>query len=259
MPDLDQKALAPQRWDNLRALIRDSGVIRIEDLCRQLKVSPATVRRDLDQLEQSGAIRRVHGGAVSVESRLDEPGFADKTSLAMREKRRIAEAALAFVEPGDTIFLDGGSTVLELARLLRERTNLTVVTNSLHAAHELAGRGPRLILIGGELRRLSQTMVGPLTRLVLHELHLDKAFMGTIGFTVKEGLTTTDPSEAFTKEVVMDQARQVIVLADSSKAGKISFARAGRWDRVHVLITDKQMDRIFAKELIKTGIKLVRA
>jgi DeoR/GlpR family transcriptional regulator of sugar metabolism len=207
-------------------------------------------------LEQSGAIRRVHGGAVSVESRMDEPVFADKTSLATREKRRIAEAALTFVAPGDTIYLDGGSTVLELARLLRERTNLTVVTNSLHAAYELAGRGPRLILIGGELRRLSQALVGPLTRLVLHELHLDKAFMGTIGFTLKEGLTTTDPSEAFTKEIVMGQARQVIVLADSSKAGKISFARAGRWDKVQVLITDQPIS--FAKELIKKGIKLVR-
>ena len=259
MADLNQKALAPQRWDNLRTLIRDSGVIRIEDLCRRLKVSPATVRRDLDQLEQSGAIRRVHGGAVSVESRLDEPVFADKTSLAAREKRRIAEAALAFIGPGDTIYLDGGTTVLELARLLRERTNLTVVTNSLHAAHELAGRGPRLILIGGELRRLSQTVVGPLTRLVLHELHLDKAFMGTIGFTVKEGLTTTDPGEAFTKEVVMNQARQVFVLADSSKAGKLSFARAGGWDKVHAVITDQQLDQKFAKEIVKTGIKLVRA
>ncbi len=257
MPVIDQKTLAPQRWDNLRALIRDSGVIRIEDLCRQLKVSPATVRRDLNQLERSGVVRRVHGGAVSVESRLDEPVFADKRSLAAREKRRIAEAALSFVGPGDTIYLDGGSTVLELARLLRERTNLTVVTNSLHAAQELAGRGPRLILIGGELRRLSQTMVGPLTRLVLHELHLDKAFMGTIGFALKQGLTTTDPSEAFTKEVVMGQARQVIVLADSGKAGKVSFARAGGWDNVHVLITDRQID--FAKQLIKKGIKLVRA
>ncbi|MFZ0828538.1 MAG: DeoR/GlpR family DNA-binding transcription regulator [Verrucomicrobiia bacterium] len=258
MPDSDQKALAPQRWDNLRTLIRDHGVIRIEDLCRRLKVSPATVRRDLDQLEQSGAIRRVHGGAVSVESRLDEPVFADKTSLAAREKRRIAEAALALIGPGDTVYLDGGSTVLELARLLRERTNLTVVTNSLHAAHELAGRGPRLILIGGEFRRLSQTVVGPLTRLVLNELHLDKAFMGTIGFTLKEGLTTTDPGEAFTKVMVMGQARQVFVLADSSKAGKLSFARAGSWDQVHMLITDKQLDRNFAKEFIKTGIKLVR-
>jgi DeoR/GlpR family transcriptional regulator of sugar metabolism len=259
MADLDQKALAPQRWDNLRALIRANGVIRIEDLCRQLKVSPATVRRDLDQLERGGAIRRVHGGAVSVESRLDEPLFADKRSLAAREKRRIAEAALRFVEPGDTVYLDGGSTVLELARLLRERTNLTVVTNSLHAAHELAGRGPRLMVIGGELRRLSQTMVGPLTRLVLHELHLDKAFMGTIGFALNEGLTTTDPSEAFTKKLVMGQARQVIVLADSSKAGKVSFASAGGWESVHVLITDKQLDKAFAKELIKKDIKLVRS
>jgi len=246
MTELNHKALAPQRWDDLRTLIRESGVIRIEDLCRRLKVSPATVRRDLDQLEQSGAIRRVHGGAVSVESRLDE-------------KRRIAEATLAFIEPGDTIYLDGGTTVLELARLLRERTNLTVVTNSLQAAHELASRGPRLILIGGELRRLSQTVVGPLTRLVLHELHLDKAFMGTIGFTLKEGLTTTDPGEAFTKEIVMSQARQVFVLADSSKAGKISFARAGGWDKVHALVTDQQMDKNFAKELVKTGIKLIRA
>ena len=140
MPVLDQKALAPQRWDNLRTLIRERGVIRIEDLCRQLKVSPATMRRDLDQLEQGGAIRRVHGGAVSVESRLEEPMFADKASLAVREKRRIAEAALTFIEPGDTIYLDGGSTVLELARLLRDRTNLTVATNSLRAARPAANQ-----------------------------------------------------------------------------------------------------------------------
>lgn len=259
MSHADTKDLAPQRLDHLRDLIRQSGVIRVEALCRQLGVSPATVRRDLDQLEKSGAIRRVHGGAVSVESRLDEPLFDNKTSIAAKEKHRIAEAALEFVAPGETIYLDGGSTVLELARLLRERTNLTVVTNSLRAAHELAGRGPRLILIGGELRRLSQTLVGPLTRLTLQELHLDKAFMGTIGFTAKEGLTTTDPSEAYTKEVVMGQARQVIVLADSSKAGKVSFASAGRWERVHVLVTDKNVDKEFAKELSKKGIKLVRA
>ena len=258
MPVQDAKTLAPQRWENLRALIRERGVIRIEDLCRQLRVSAATVRRDLDQLEQGGVIRRVHGGAVSIESRLDEPVFADKTSLAAREKRRIAEAALSLVEPGDTIYLDGGSTVLELARLLRDRTNLTVVTNSLHAAYELSGRGPRLIVIGGELRRLIQAMVGPLTRLLLQELHLDKAFMGTIGFALKEGLTTTDPSEAFTKGVVMGQARQVILLADSSKAGKVSFASAGRWDDVHVLITDRQVDKQFCRELLKRGVKIVK-
>jgi DeoR/GlpR family transcriptional regulator of sugar metabolism len=256
-PDLDPKALAPQRWDNLRALIRDNGVNRTEDLCRRLKVSPATVRRDLDWLERSGAVRRVHGGAVSVENRLEESLFEDKTAQAVREKRSIAEAALEFIQPGDTIYLDGGSTVLELACLLCERSHLTVVTNSLHAAHELAGRGPRLIVVGGELRRLSQTLVGTLTRLVLQELHLDKAFMGTMGFSLKEGLTTTDPSEAFTKEIVMAQARQVILLADSSKAGKVSFASAGRWSNVHVLISDKPFD--FAGALMRKGIKVISA
>jgi len=259
MSTVDAKALAPERWESLRALIRERGVIRLEDLCRELGVSPATVRRDLDQLERRGSIRRVHGGAVSVETRLEEPLFDDKTSIAAREKRRISEAALAYIEPGDTIYLDGGSTVLELARLLRERTNLTVVTNSLRAAHELAGRGPRLILIGGELRRLSQTLVGPLTRLMLAELHLDKAFMGTIGFSLEQGLTTTDPSEAFTKELVMAQARQVLVLADSAKAGKVSFAHAGGWNKVHVLITDKELETEFAKQLAKMKIKIVRA
>jgi DeoR/GlpR family transcriptional regulator of sugar metabolism len=259
MPSPGHCKLAAQRWDQLRALIRDSGVIRIEELCRQLGVSPATVRRDLDQLERAGTIRRVHGGAVSIDSRLDEPLFDDKASRAAKEKYRIAKAALPFVADGDTVYLDGGSTVLELARLLRERGNVTVVTNSLRAAHELAGRGPRLIFIGGELRRVSQTVVGPITRLTLQELHLDKAFMGTIGLSLKEGLTTTDPSEAFTKELVMRQAKQVIVLADSSKAGKVAFARAGNLDDVDVLITDRRVDRVFAKELNKKGIKLVRA
>lgn len=258
MLNANHKELAPRRHDNLRELIRGSGVIRVEEICRRLGISPATARRDLDQLEKAGAIRRVHGGAVSVESRLEEPLFDDKTSIAAREKHRIAEAALQFIAPGDTIYLDGGSTVLEFARLLHDRPNLTVVTNSLRAAHELAGRGPRLILIGGELRRLSQTMVGPLTRCLLQELHLDKAFMGTIGFTLKEGLTTTDPGEAFTKELVMARARQVILLADSGKAGKVAFARAGGLERVHAIVTDKALDRSLAKELTKKGIKLVR-
>jgi DeoR family transcriptional regulator, fructose operon transcriptional repressor len=259
MSNRDSKDLAPRRWDRLRALIRERGVIRLDDLCRQLDVSAATMRRDLDQLERTGAIRRVHGGAVSVESRLEEPIFEAKTSVAVREKRRIAEAALRFILPGDTIYLDGGSTVLELARLLRDHPNLTVVTNSMQAVQELAGRGPRLIVVGGELRRLSQALVGPLTRLLLGELHLDKAFLGTLGMALTEGLTTTDPGEAFTKQTVLGRARQVILLADSSKAGKVSFAGAGGWDKVRVLISDRRLDRSFARELARRGVNVVRA
>jgi len=252
------RELAPRRIERLRQILRMDHVVGVEELSCQLKVSSATVRRDLAQLESLGEVRRVHGGAVGVESRLEEPLFDDKTSIAAREKQRIAQAALKFIKPNDTIFLDGGSTVLELARLVRDRSNLTVVTNSLRAAIELAAQGPRLILIGGEFRRLSQTLVGPLTRLTLDEVHVDKAFMGTIGLTLEEGLTTTDPGEAYTKELVMQHARQVFLLADHSKVGKVSFACAGQLGRVQVLITDKQVDRKFASRLRKNGVEVVR-
>lgn len=258
MPHTFTWGLAPERWERLRQVLHQHRVVRVEELCKQLRASPATVRRDLALLEKLGEVRRVHGGAVCLGSSLGEPLFDAKASMSTDEKRRIARAALKFVEPGDTIYLDGGSTVLELARLLRDYNNITVVTNSLRAAHELAGQGPRLILIGGELRRISQTLVGPLTRWLLQELHLDKAFMGTMGLSLQAGLTTTDPGEAFTKELVMNQVRLVILLADSSKAGRVSFARAGRLENVHVLITDKKLDKTLAKALTKKGIKIVR-
>ncbi len=251
--------LAPKRLEELRGILGQDRVVRVEELTGQLGVSAATIRRDLGELEKLGEVRRVYGGAVSTGGRLDEPLFDDATSVAAGEKRRIAEAAAKLVAANDTIYLDGGSTVLELARMLKDRSNITIVTNSLRAAVELAGRGPRLILVGGELRRLAQTTVGPLTRFMIQELHVDKAFMGTIGLSLEEGLTTTDPTEAYTKDLIMEHAREVILLADSSKAHKISFTRAGRLEKVHMLITDDRIDRKFCKELTKRGTEVVLA
>ena len=251
------KDLAPARQARLRELVRQSGAARVDDICRQLGISPATVRRDLEELEARGQLRRVHGGAVSVESRLEEPLFDDKTSLAAREKGRIAEQAARLVKAGDTVYLDGGSTVLELARRLAERTDITVVTNSLRAAIELSGRGPRLLLTGGELRRLSETMVGPLTAGLLEQLHFDIAFMGTMGLTVAEGLTTSDPGEAFTKRLAMRRAQRVVLLADSGKVGQVSFAQAGRVEDLHLFITDKGLKPELARGLRKRGVQVV--
>jgi len=253
------RELAPGRRDRLRELVRQRRVAGAAELCRELGVSPATVRRDLEALERLGQLRRVHGGAVSVETRLEEPLFEDKAATAARQKHRIARAALALVKPGEALYLDGGSTVLELARLLRGRTDVTVVTNSLRAILELAGNGPRVIATGGDLRRLSQTLVGPLADPVLRELHIDRAFMGTIGFSLDKGLTTTDPAEAHTKKLVMSRSREVVLLADSGKAGKVSFARAGDASDLHVFITDKGLDRKFAREIVRRGVRLVLA
>ena len=173
--------LAPQRREHIRLLVRESGIARVEDLRRELKVSVATIRRDLELLEEEGLLRRVHGGAVSMESRLEEAVFDDKTNQFSKEKRSIAEKAFKLIGQEESLFLDGGSTTLCLARLLKDRKDLTVVTNSLRAAAELADSGPRVILTGGELRRISQTMVGPLTSAVLSQVRVDKAFMGTMG------------------------------------------------------------------------------
>lgn len=256
-PKTEIKELAPQRLDRVRQIIRRRKVVRINELHQEVGVSVATIRRDLNLLEELGEVRRVHGGVVGIESRLEEPVFEDKASFRVREKQKIAQSALKFIEAGDTVFLDGGSTVLALARLLRDRSNLTIVTNSIRAILELAGRGPSLIFVGGELRRISQTVVGPLTRLMLEQLQVDRAFMGTMGLTIEEGLTTTDPGEAYTKELVTRCARQVFLLADSSKFGKISFIQATRLNEVDILITDKSADRKFLGQLRKRQIRVL--
>lgn len=248
------KDLAPERHDRIATLVHQQGAVRVDELSREIGVSAATIRRDLESLEQQGRVRRVHGGAVRIDSRLDELIFEDKTTVATREKQRIAEKALTLVREGETVYLDGGSTLLEVARLLRDRPDVTVVTNSLRAASELAGQGPRLILAGGELRRRSQTLVGSLTRRLLETLHVDKAFMGTMGMTLEEGLTTTDPNEAFTKELIMQRAEQVVLLMDSSKAGKVSFAHAGAIDDVDVIISDSAFPTKLARPIKKLGV-----
>jgi DeoR family transcriptional regulator, fructose operon transcriptional repressor len=251
------KDLAAGRAEKLRQILKQRHIVRIEELCAELAVSPATVRRDLAQMEARGELRRVHGGAVAVESRLEEPRFDDKTGRAAAEKHRMAEAALRMIRPKDSIYLDGGSSVLALAALLHDRTDITVVTNSVRVLAELAGGGPPLIAVGGELRRLSQTFVGPLTRCILEQIHVDKAFMGTIGLSPEAGLTTTDPREAYTKSLIMEHAQHVILLADSSKVGKLSFARFGSLDKVGTLITDKGIRPVAVKDFAKRKIKVV--
>jgi len=251
--------LAAGRLERIRRLLKQQGVVTVVELSRELAVSPATVRRDLVELDIRGQIRRVHGGAVRVEGRLDEQVFEDKTAVAAKQKQRIAEAAFKFVKPNDSVFLDGGSTVLALARLLGDMNGLTVVTNSLRVASTFSGSGPRMILVGGEFRRLSQTFVGSLTQPLLEQISVDVAFMGTIGLSHDEGMTTTDPREGHTKELVMSHARQVVLLADSGKIGAVSFVKVGSLENVDVIISDKGAKAGDAAKLRKRGIKVVLA
>jgi DeoR family transcriptional regulator, fructose operon transcriptional repressor len=252
-----QRKLLPQERETLILQALGAGMRAIVDLSEELGVSEATVRRDLDSLEEQGKARRVHGGAMRVKFPRTEPVFDEKAAFHAVEKKHIAESAIEFIEDGDTIFLDGGSTLTSLAKLLERRNNLTVVTNSLIAASELMESSHRLILVGGEFRSLSRTMVGPLTSRIIKSLSISKAFMGTIGFTVTDGISTTDPNEAYTKETVMNRAEKVFLLVDSSKIGTPSFAVSGTTNDIDVLITDSGISAEAVAALKKKNIEIV--
>lgn len=253
----ENTGLAAERVEAILRILRERHIVRVDELSDVLRVSAATIRRDLLTLDQRGRLRRVHGGAVALEGSLEEPLFEDKARLAAREKDRIAAAALQFVKPTDSVFLDGGSTVLALAHRLTAMSQLTVVTNSLRVAAAFAAGGPRMIVTGGEFRRLSQTLVGPLTRPLIDQLRVDTAFLGTIGLSLEDGLTTTDPREAQTKELVMARAGRVVLLADSSKIGKVSFVRFGALAKVDLVITDAKASARAVKDLKKAGVKVL--
>jgi DeoR/GlpR family transcriptional regulator of sugar metabolism len=252
-------AFAPERRERVKQIVKSRHAVRVEDLREELGVSTATIRRDLHELEEEGELRRVHGGAISIEATAIEARFEAKAATNPIEKQRIAERAAEMVEADAKIYLDAGSTCLELAKLLAHRTDITVVTNSLPAINELAGAGPRLIVIGGELRPLSQALVGPLSTPVLDQLYLDHAFVGTFSLSLDAGMTTTDPAEAFTKEHVLTRSREVVLLVDGSKLGTRSFAQAGRLDQLDVVITDIALGEEASATFEHAGVRVLVA
>ncbi len=257
MGNVKRKLLSPEREKLILQALGDE-VRTISELTDGLGVSEATVRRDLQSLEEKGKVRRVHGGAVRTKFPRTEPIFAEKAAFHAEEKNHIAELALNYIENNDTICLDGGSTVLALAQKLDRRTNLNVVTNSMMAVASLMETSShKLVIIGGEFRPISRTLVGPLTTTIINSLHIDTAFLGTIGFTVEDGISTTDPNEAYTKELIMKRAKKVVVLADSSKIGTASFVTSGTIEDIDVLITDSGISTEVEEMLKDKGIEVV--
>ena len=252
-------AFAPERRERVKQIIKSRHAVRDEDLREELGVSTATIRRDLHELEEEGELRRVHGGAIAIDESPIEARFEAMAATNPVGGQRIAQRAAEMVEADAKIYLDAGSTCLELAKLLAPRTDITVVTNSLPAINELAGAGPRLIVIGGELRPLSQALVGPLSTKVLDELYLDLAFVGTFSLSLDAGLTTTDPAEAFTKEHALTRTREAVLLVDGSKLGTRSFAQAGRLDQIDVVITDAELDEEASQTFEHAGVRVLVA
>jgi DeoR family transcriptional regulator of aga operon len=230
--------------------LSESGGVGVSDLARDLAASPATVRRDLRLLEQQRLLSRTHGGAVA-HGVLYELPLRYRGARHGDEKRRIARCAAERVEEGMVVGLTGGTTTTEVARTIAEVRRLTIVTNSLSIAAELAVRpNLKLVLTGGVARPESYELIGPLAEATLSELHLDLAVVGVDGISASSGLTTHHETEASTNRALIARAGCTVVVTDSSKIGRATFARIVEVGAVEELITDPEAD---ADELARLG------
>lgn len=235
------------------------GSVSVAALVERLGVSPATIRRDLERLEEQHLLTRTHGGALA-QGVLYELPLRYKASRHEQEKRRIAEAAAQRVVEGATVGLTGGTTTTEVARQLVDRQRLTVVTNALNIAGELAIRpNVKLVVTGGTGRSESYELVGPLAVQALSRLHLDLAFVGADGISAGDGFTTHHEVEADTNRALIQRAERVIVVADGSKLGRATFAQICPIDMVHELITDDRGDRGEIERLRNAGLTVTIA
>jgi DeoR family transcriptional regulator of aga operon len=243
-----------ERFSAILEQLASDGSASVEELSERLGVSGATVRRDLAQLADQRLLTRTHGGAV-VQAMSYELPVRYRTERHSEQKRRIGQAAAELIPEGGVVGITGGTTTTEAARVLAGRQNLTVVTNALNIAAELAVRPSlSLIVTGGMARSASFELVGPVAEQTLGGYHLDVALLGVDGIEAAAGCTTHDDIEARTNAVLLKQSRRAVVLADGTKLGRVAFATICPISAVHTLITDSSADPAELARLQAAGL-----
>jgi len=233
------------------------GKVKVCDLSQRYEVSEVTIRRDLQELEEDKLIKRVHGGAILNDNTKFEPTFSEKIDKFYDEKESVGKLAASLIVDGDTIALDAGTTTLSIAKNILAK-NITVLTNSLDIAYELAKkRDVEVIVIGGTLRWETRAMVGPVADNVLKSFRVDKAFIGTNGICIINGLTTPNINEANTKREMIKIAKQTIVVCDHTKFSLVSFSKIVDLDNVDIVITDNQLDKELLEKFEEKDVKII--
>ena len=241
-------------------LVNRDGRVLVADLSMRFDTSPVTIRKDLEILHTMGRLHRTHGGALPAqEGALEDPTLREKEKLHRKEKLRIAAVAAQRVKEGQVVILDSGTTTTEIARALRHFSNLTIITNALNIAAELAGTAVEVILTGGTLRKNSFSLVGPIAEETLRRLNADVLFLGVDGFDVHYGLSTPNLLEAKVNRAMMDVARVTIAACDSSKFGRRSLSLIAPPTAVQEVITDRGIPKSDLAALKKAGVAVTQA
>lgn len=241
----EKKLSAEQRRGKITDLIKANQEVNIPELAQLFGTSEMTIRRDLDQLAVQGYVKRTHGGASLAERMEFEFDFVERRSKNQKAKQAIASEALKFIQPGSKIILDTGTTTLELAYLLKDYDNLTVITPSLAVASVLQfSTGVQTVLLGGSIRKGSPDLTGVITEKVLDMFMVDIAFQGADGIGLNGELFNSDMRIAQVDTKMRARAAKTYILCDSSKIGKIDFASNGLLAEVNALITDSSITQM---------------
>ncbi len=255
--------LSEQRYEEILNVLNREGSVKAADLCKLLGISRETIRRDLETMESKKMLRRIHGGAMKVDL---SPGqnmsylpFQKRKSEQPQSKKDIAMEAVNYIKEGQSIALDSGTTALLLAREVKERFHsLTVVTNSLVVANELAGcEGITLVMTGGVYRSDEEAFVSDIAGMIFSKINVDIFFLTTCGISVERGITYQRMDEIFVQNKMMEAAEKTIVIADSSKLGVNSLVKMSGIDQVSMIITDSGASREQIETFEKAGVNVV--
>jgi DeoR family transcriptional regulator of aga operon len=242
---INETSAASHRWEQILQELLRHGEVSVDSLAKNFKVSSATIRRDLSELERQGLLRRNHGGAHSVTPMLYEPfrnlsSFQEQEQKCAAEKRRIGLTAASLISDGETVAIGAGTTTTQLARCIRHRKGITIVTNAVNIAMELSHLPEiKVSMTGGYLSGDWFALVGDEAQRNVNETFFDKAFIGVDGAHAEHGMTTNYPDQAAIHRAMMRQARQRIVLADHRKIGAVGRSLIWPTNDTDKLITDK--------------------
>lgn len=248
--------LQEERQQLILQWLNENQSVRIAELCKALNVTRETIRRDLYELEERGMLKKVHGGAVLAKANV-EPPYAKRSVLNMNEKAAIAVAAASFVEDGDAIYIDLGTSTLLLAEQLTSKKGITVVTNALLVALELS-KNPdaKIMLSGGELRSGDLALSGSVARKSLEHFYVDKAFIG-VGGVSEHGFTDYHVAESEIRQLMLKNAKEKYVLADYSKFNVTAFTKVAELVDIDVVITDSLAPQSTVRQLEEKGLQVV--
>lgn len=250
----------PERQKQILSLLTKQGRLSVSEIVGQFSISEATARRDLESLASQGKAQRVHGGVIAVEQAPPELPILQRQGEQSSEKLAIGKTVAQLIADGETVFLGSGTTVLEVARNLRDRKNLTVITNSLPVLNLLVGiKEITVISLGGMLRESELSFIGHITEQALTEIRVDKVIMGARGVSLEHGLTNDYLQETLTDRAILKIGREVIIAADHTKANRVSTVLLAPLNSIHLFVTDSKADKKFLQALKKQGINVIVA